>query len=188
MATINKIFGIGLSKTGTTSLARSLRQLDIPTKDFPSLAYIPHHLKGIREAQLKEYQAFTDIPVIPFYKAYDKRFPNSKFIYTIRERESWLQSCSLYPRFSKPIWRLPLKVIRLRQLIYRSIQFDREKFAAAYDRHQEDVMTYFRNRPEDLLVIDICGGESWEKLCPFLDKPMPEEAFPFANARRNGYV
>ncbi|MEM1325064.1 MAG: sulfotransferase family protein [Bacteroidota bacterium] len=188
MQSTNKIFGIGLSKTATTSLACALRQLDIPTKDFPSLAYTPHRLKGIREVQLQDYQAFTDIPTIPFYKAYDQRFPNSKFIYTIRERTSWLASCEKYPRFSKPIWRLPLKVIKLRQVIYRSIKFNEMKFSDAYDRHHEAVMTYFQDRPEDLLILNICGGDEWAQLCPFLGKEIPDVPFPFANVRRNGYV
>jgi hypothetical protein len=32
-----------------------------------------------------------------------------------------------------------------------------------------------------LLVMDICGGEGWEKLCPFLNQPTPEVAFPRRN-------
>jgi hypothetical protein len=35
------------------------------------------------------------------------------------------------------------------------------------ERHDREVMEYFKNREEDLLVLDIAAGEGWEKLCPF---------------------
>ena len=39
-------------------------------------------------------------------------------------------------------------------------------------------MAYFRNRPADLLVINIAEGEGFEKLAPFLSRPIPAEPFP----------
>ena len=37
-------------------------------------------------------------------------------------------------------------------------------------------------RPDDLLVLDICGGRAgWEVLCPFLGVPVPNTPFPNAN-------
>lgn len=188
MAAINKIFGIGLSKTGTTSLARALYQLGFATKDFPSVKYVPHRLLHIRAEQLHHYQAFTDITVIPFYKQLDKEFPNSKFIYTVRNRDNWLKSCAYYPRFLRPVYRLPLKVIKMRQLIYNTVRYDQEKFIAAYERHDADVLEYFKDRPDDLLTIDICGGDAWQPICEFLDVPIPIVPFPLANARKNNYI
>jgi 3'(2'), 5'-bisphosphate nucleotidase len=35
-----------------------------------------------------------------------------------------------------------------------------------------------------LLVLDITAGEGWEKLCPFLGKPIPDIPFPKANVTR----
>ena len=43
------------------------------------------------------------------------------------------------------------------------------------------VKEYFRNRPDDLLVMNICGGEGWEVLCLFLNKPIPSVPFPKLN-------
>lgn len=183
----NKIFGIGLSKTATTSLVRALRLLGYETKDFPSLRYIPGFAFYIKPHQLEQYEAFTDAAVIPFYKKLDRQFPNSKFIYTIRDRESWLKSCEKYPRFQRPIYNLPLKVIKLRRTLYKTVKFDEQKFTAAYEKHHQDVLDYFANRPDDLLILDICGGEQWQPLCAFLNQPIPEQAFPFANARNNNY-
>jgi len=182
-----KIFGIGLSKTATTSLARALRVLGYKTKDFPSLRYVPGFSFYIKPHQFEQYKALTDASVIPFYKQLDQQFPNSKFIYTIRDRESWLKSCKKYPRFQRPIYKLPLKVIKLRKTLYNTVKFDEQKFITAYKRHHDDVLDYFADRPDDLLILDICGGEQWQPLCDFLSQSIPEEDFPFANARKNDY-
>jgi hypothetical protein len=40
------------------------------------------------------------------------------------------------------------------------------------------VKEYFRDRPDDLLVMNICAGEGWEKLCPFLGLAIPKVKFP----------
>lgn len=184
---MGKIFGIGLSKTGTTSLAEALKILGYKTNDFPSLSYIPHHLLGIKKKQLSYYDAFTDVPVVPFYKKLDKQYPGSKFILTLREKESWLKSCENYPRLNEPFWKLPFKIIKLRQQVYGTWKFDRKKFSCAYDHHLEDVRRYFQNREEDLLELDITKGEDWQPLCKFLNLSVPIEPFPFRNSRKNNY-
>jgi len=184
---INKIFGIGLSKTATTSLASALQILGYKTKHFPSVRYVPSLAFHIKPHQLEQFDAFTDASIIPFYKKLDDQFTNSKFIYTIRDRESWLKSCEKYPRFQRPIYNLPLKVIKLRRKLYGTVKFDKQKFATAYDHHHKEVLYYFADRPNDLLILDICGGEQWQPLCNFLNQSIPDRAFPFANARNNNY-
>ena len=34
---------------------------------------------------------------------------------------------------------------------------------------------------QDLLVMDICAGEGWDKLCSFLGAPIPSTPFPNTN-------
>ncbi len=44
---------------------------------------------------------------------------------------------------------------------------------------------HFAERPGDLLVIDICGGDTrWEPLCKFLGVDVPTIPFPSTNASR----
>jgi hypothetical protein len=59
--------------------------------------------------------------------------------------------------------------------------FDRATYAAAYERYVADVRHYFCDRADDLLVLDICAGEGWEKLCPFLGMPVPDVPFSRLN-------
>jgi predicted SAM-dependent methyltransferase len=42
-------------------------------------------------------------------------------------------------------------------------------------------ITLFEGRPDDLLIFNICGGEGYETLCPFLGLPILGEPFPHEN-------
>ena len=76
-----KIFGIGLSKTGGTSLAKALI----------ILGYRARRARTMKE--IRSHDASTDSVVAWRYEILDSRFPDSKFILTVREIESWLESC-----------------------------------------------------------------------------------------------
>ena len=56
-----------------------------------------------------------------------------------------------------------------------------ELYVEVYRKHIADVKEYFKNRPDDLLVIDVTSGDGWEKLCNFLEKEIPRKAFPHVN-------
>jgi hypothetical protein len=43
---------------------------------------------------------------------------------------------------------------------------------------------YFKDRPKDLLWLDIPSGQGWEKLCPFLGLPVRYDPFPWKNRVR----
>ena len=45
-------------------------------------------------------------------------------------------------------------------------------------RHNKMVKYYFKDRPGDLLVMDITNGDGWELLCKFLKKPIPNKKVP----------
>jgi len=50
-------------------------------------------------------------------------------------------------------------------------------------KRESQTREYFKGRPDDLLILDICGGDGWEKLCNFLSLPIPSVDFPFENAK-----
>jgi Sulfotransferase domain len=89
-----KIFGIGLSRTGTLTLAKALTILGLDAQHFPDDPGTQEELKAGRYdlSILREKQALTDIPVAPFYAQFDALFPDSKFILTTRPTDSWLRS------------------------------------------------------------------------------------------------
>jgi len=65
--------------------------------------------------------------------------------------------------------------------VYGTIDFSPERFVYVYETHVRNVRHYFADRPDDLLILDICGGEAWDELCPFLGLSAPVEPFPHLN-------
>ena len=165
----SKVFGIGLSRTGTTSLNDALEILGFSAIHYP-----------ISLEQIELYDAATDLLVAATFEILDTKFPGSKFLYTVRGRESWLASCRQH-------WLRKQENVddinrELRRQLYGTIDFDPGLFAQAYDRHESRVLHYFAERPHDLLVLDICGGRAgWEVLCSFLGVPVPNTPFPNTN-------
>ena len=89
-----KIFGIGLSKTGTTILANALTILGYKVKDCLGVtSYAKGDLSSIDMHIFSTYDAFTDTPIPSFYRELDAQFPNSKFILTVRDMDGWKASC-----------------------------------------------------------------------------------------------
>jgi hypothetical protein len=176
-----KIFGIGLSKTGTSSLAQALQRLGFRTKDcMGARRYIAGDLSSLDMDTVLAHDALTDTPIPSFYRELDARFPGSKFILTVREREGWLASCR--KQFNERSAATQSDAHRrIFEDLYGTNVFDAQRFAAGYERFVAGVMDYFGERPADLLVLDVTAGEGWEKLCPFLDRPLPDLPFPKAN-------
>ena len=182
-----KVFGLGLSKTGTSSLAEALDLLGIRTIHYPSDEATFDCLREgrYRLPILDEYQGAVDIPIAPFYAELDAEYPGSRFVLTVREPEAWLRSVELHWELMMDWWHRYPDFKRFQEfigaLVYGSVEFSRDRFLAAYESHRRDVERYFRGRPGDLLVLDLCGGEGWEQLCPFLGVEIPPIPFPHAN-------
>jgi len=164
-----KIFGIGLSRTGTLSLATALRELGYKVSHYPKPPLIPKLIKV-----LENYDCACDTPIAIAYKELDKIFPNSKFILTTRSLESWINSCRNFKHFRVKL-SSDQKTVRL--LLYNHNGFHEGKFRRSYIRHHREVKKYFKDR-NDLLVMDFTKGDEWKKLCEFLGKEIPNKMFP----------
>ena len=175
------VFGIGLGRTGTTSLTRALEILGYRTKHCPRFYLDADGQLCVSPEQIAHYQALTDEPVALIYKTLDRQYPGSKFVLTVREMESWLTSRENNSRAMSEWWAKNPAVAVLHAALFGAAAFERATYARAYRRYVDDVYAYLQKQPHDLLVMDICAGEGWEKLCPFLDKPVPEVAFPRRN-------
>lgn len=173
-----KVFGIGFHKTGTTSLADALDILgySVTGPDGAHNPNIANEAKVIVDTLSKKHDAFQDNPWPIFYKELDKKYPGSKFILTIRPTEKWITS--LVKHFGK-------KTTPMREWIYGpGLGFpegNEDIYINRYDSHNNDVINYFKGRPGDLLVFRITEGDSWDKLCHFLNEPAPDCPFPHAN-------
>jgi len=183
-----KVFGIGLSKTGTSSLARALEILGYRTKDYPGInRYTRGELSSVDLEVIDAHDAVTDTPIPSFYRELDARYPNSKFILTLRERDAWLKSCR--KQFTEKLAEKQNDAHKHLFLdLYGTDVFDEQKFSRGYEDFVEKALKFFERRPHDLLVIDIADGEGWEKLCAFLGKPIPDVPFPKANVTQVRWI
>lgn len=173
-----KVFGIGLSKTATTSLFAALDILGYRSGTYRHLEALglSEWFDGHFESDyLGDYEAVTDLPVGCFFRELDRLYPGSKFILTVREMAAWLASCRSFfgPRAQPSAFYVATQL-----RAYGSVTFDESRFAAAYDAHVTSVSTYFARRPTDLLVMDVFAGDGWEELCRFLGHEVPASAFP----------
>lgn len=173
------IFGIGLSRTGTTSLNAALNELGYKSKHFfffPVTTNIPYVY-----FILKDYNAATDLPAAANFKKLDKLYLNSKFILTIRDIESWLVSCKKFFTHQMKIPKQPKWWQELHLKMYNSISFNKKRFKKAYHNHMHDVKNYFQNREKDLLILNVIAGEGYQKLCEFLGVETIDKSFPHNN-------
>lgn len=175
----SKIFGLGLSKTGTTSLHHALTQLGYNCIHFP-----------VTNMDIASCDAAVNLSVASQYESLDRLYPGSRFILTERNVDNWLTSCapqySKDPDFDLAISSAELEKVKkfymdLRLKVFGTPYFDEAMFRAAYENHVRDVKAYFAGRENDLLVLSITEGEGWGPLCNFLGKEHPDSSFYLSN-------
>jgi len=183
---VRKVFCIGFHKTGTTSMKTALRILGyrVTGPDHVNDRDIARTLHEVTAALSDRYDAFQDNPWPLVYREMDARHPGSKFILTLRDEDRWYASSRNHFRGRKT---------PMRKLIYGpdagGPKDNEELYKARMRRHNEEVRDYFRDRPDDLLEIDITRGDArWEPICTFLELPVPDRPFPFANKTPYGFL
>jgi hypothetical protein len=177
---MNKIFGIGLNKTGTTTLAECLQVLGYQHTSY-SLEFLKQFVLRQNMTEIfkvaDKYDSFEDWPWPLMYQQLDKQYPGSKFILTERSSsQAWLTSLEKYSM------RTPI-IHHARKLAYGYSypHKHRDYFLNFYKQHNQNVKEYFKHRPNHLLVVSWERGDGWKQLCTFLDKPIPGISFPHAN-------
>ena len=56
-------------------------------------------------------------------------------------------------------------------------------YCKIYDAQNAEIVAYFADRPDDLLVMDLSKGDGWLKLVNFLGKDVLKP-FPYANKNK----
>ncbi|MBA6288323.1 sulfotransferase [Colwellia sp. MB3u-4] len=163
---MNKIFIIGLPRTGTTSICAAMLELGF---------HVAH--TAYTDRSFTEAQVIADTPIFCDYQYLDKAYPNAKFIYLGRAMDKWL------PSIEKLLARMHTNLIRddggFNPIIKRCYQTiftpynldninDFEFLALCYQEHQSQVYQYFQGREDDFLSIDISDSQSYKHLLSFL--------------------
>jgi len=163
------LFGIGMNKTGTNSLATALRKLGI------SCLHNSTKVKTYRRQNIEagqkilhgldhRYRAFCDSPIPYFIDEIQRDYPGSRYILTIRDIKAWVKS-------------------RLRHFGGTV-----EHHLSEWQRHLDRLQAAFGDDMSGILVYDRCGGDGWAPLCEWLSKSVPQEPFPHKNRTKKDQV
>jgi len=200
-----KFFCIGANKTGTTSLERAFKELGFIVgnqrkAELLSLKCIAENYQPLLN-YCKTAEVFQDVPFsfLDTYKLLDIHFPNSKFILTVRDSsEQWYQSLTKFhvKRFGEEkilSWEEVKKidyvskewVYKIRQHVYgltdKDNPYDKEKLITYYEKRNQEIINYFKNRPNDLLIINLSQPNAYKKFCDFIGVPSEKNEFPWEN-------
>ncbi|MGW8159184.1 sulfotransferase family protein [Desulfoprunum sp.] len=177
-----KIFGIGLNKTGTTTLGRCGKILGYRYTecDRGLLEDVVLRNDFARIGQTVErFDLFEDWPWPLIYKDLDRMYPGSRFILTIRKNENvWLDSLK-----SHSLRTPPLQHCRKLAYGYNFPHGHEQEHLELYRRHNDNVRAYFKDRDRDFLEICWENGDGFEKLCNFLGREVPAVPLPHANKK-----
>jgi hypothetical protein len=182
---MNKIFQIGFNKCGTLSFHNLFEKHSKPKLksihwDFGKLAYVIQQNLSSNKKLLtgyEEYDVFTDMEccsigddnrigwvfAFKWFYIIDQQYPNSKFILNTRHPDNWISS-RLKHVFEDYIVDGYVKRFAEMQNYKKShMSFYRidneniliEKWKDQWNTHIDNVIRYFKNRPNDLLVFDV---------------------------------
>ena len=204
--TNKKVFVIGSIKTGTTTAGHALERLGFNHYHggFKTAnTMMPMLLSGEYEKIfdiINQYDGFDDIPFShgDFYKVLFKNYPESKFILTVRDPNSWLQSMiKQFTWYDSPLDAPLHKSYELGwfgayehfKLTYGDVIMSTNKqyVMDTYEKRNEEIIAFFEDKGNKLLVLDIPKNsieDNWKLLCNFLEKPMPNIPFPYVNRRK----
>jgi len=181
------IFGVGVNKSGTTSIAQAVEILGYPALHYRAPGLEPRNVNpAIRRAVEEGVHPFTYVPKLGEYRALfdlhaveenfaalDAAFPGSRFILHTRDLDSWLDSRERH---------VQANIARGSKYTGGWLTIDRDGWTARWHAQHQSVREYFRDRPDDLLEFDLNAGDGWERLAPFLGMPVPDIPFPWKNS------
>ncbi len=183
-----RIFGIGMQRTGTTSLHEAFRTLGYDAAHWKSAEWAQMIWREInrwgRSRTLEQEYALCDNPIPILYKELDKAYPGSKFVLTVRNEDDWIKSVATFWTYEgnrhRWTWDEDGFSHKMHGIIYGTTEFDEQIFRERYRKHNHDVMKYFHGR-SDLGKLEIEKATSISGLCRFLGAPIVNKPFPHAN-------
>lgn len=199
-----KVFGIGMGKTGTTSLERAFIELGYRVG---SQRMFERHFDawaaGDYEpllADIRRFEAFQDVPFCfpETYQLLYDHFPQAKYILTVRDSpEQWYRSlCRFHSKLFGRDGALPTEADLQAATyvspgwVYRTSRvygtppgqpYDRSTLIGVYEKHVRETQVYFANRPGSLLVLNVADQDAFPRLAAFLNRPAAARAFPHLN-------
>ena len=199
-----KVFGIGMGKTGTTSLERAF--VDFGYRIGPQPKFERHFDEWFRGdngkllADIRRFEAFQDVPFcLPgTYRLLFEHFPRAKYVLTVRDSsEQWYNSlCRFHSKLFGKSGALPTEedleaaTYTSPGWVYRVSRvygtppgqpYHRETLMKVYETHNREVQTFFAGSPHSLLVLNVAQPNAHARLATFLGVDIVSQQFPHLN-------
>jgi len=184
-----KVFSIGLSRTGTTSMTVALDRLG--WKTYHALIHLAKYpLLGETDKQARvvkrwaeAFDAFTDIPPSTVYRELAELYPDARFVLTTRDPDAWAKSMvSFAPKtLSKSVVEKPFfHTGGLFRALYGEnwLENSFDDWRQIYIDYEQGVQQFFAGKPGRLLELNVTGGEGWQELAEFLGVESVSGSFP----------
>lgn len=201
----NKIFCIGCNKTGTSSLKKTFEDLGYTTGDQRRAEQLmKDYLSSNYQAIIHYCQSAEVFQDFPFsmpgtFKYLDMAYPNSKFILSLRDDpKQWYRSLTKFHSAVFNNGKIMTKEDLLNSnYIYKgwlweynrclydipeNDPYNKKALIRHYQKYNQEIIEYFKDRPNDLLIINLSQFGSFQKFCSFLgiENP-PYNDFPWLN-------
>lgn len=207
----NKIFLIGLSKTGINSISRLFNSNGIKTWTYKIGTELGK--KMMDQVKFAKYgnielidrlDAYGDIVASSYYHQLDILYPNSLYIYMIRDMDDWLKSASRWwARTDDKRIRLAHNNGFIKTVTYGSWRFNKWQFRHIAIKHMLGVLSYFDfefykygelvnyikhngfllSSNKKCLIVNICNGSDKKNvkiLSKFVGIEMKQKIMPYA--------
>lgn len=187
-----KVFGVGLPKTGTTTLGAMLRRLGYNHAPYDR-QLIRRFLEGdwsALEAAIARYDSFEDWPWPLAFDKLDEIAPDAAYILTVRkDAQTWIDSAKRHGAIVSDRADKTKQIIKTgvaeRAFGAGSAETNPEQWMAAYADHNDRVRLHFQARPERFIELCWETGQGWPELCAFLGHPLIEEGLPHENSHES---
>lgn len=204
-----KYFCIGRNKTGTSSLKKAFEDLGFITGNQreAEILYDKYYFNNEFDPVIdycKTAQVFQDAPFScpDTFKYLDKAYPGSKFILTVRDdAEQWYQSLiKFHIKLFGEGERIPTsedlknaEYVR-KGFMYNMLKlyntsdsdpYNKDILIAHYEKHNQEILNYFKDRPDDLLVLNVSKADDYKRFVKFIGVESPFSQFPWENKTSN---
>lgn len=158
---------VGQPKTGTKTMAKIFDLLNFKVNGNPlclnyddDFILLDNNLSYFFERDniskchnnIEEFDAFHDYPYSFNYKYINDRFPYSKFILTIRDKEVWFNSLLSYQKLPNASNKFLLKKLYGHEVLSHE---NKKDIILKYNEYNVNIIKFFKDKPGKLLIVDL---------------------------------
>jgi hypothetical protein len=174
-----KYICIGQPKTGTKTMAKIFNLLNFKVNGNPlclndnddfimldnNISYYSNDSIIKCHNNIETFEAFHDYPYSFNYEYINNNFPDSKFILTIRDTDTWFNSLYNYQYIPGAVNRNLLKKLYGYNIISLENKTD---IISKYNEYNTNIIKYFDDKPCKLIILDLTKDNIKNKLSYFL--------------------